>query len=95
MTWQVTQTGNMFTGTVSFSGYHGVGQMTVSGTMNGKTGTFTMTMPSGTMPMSGCTGQVTGTFDMDDMMALMRGSYTGATSCFGAFDHGQMTMTLR
>jgi len=95
MTWQMTQTGNMFTGNVSFSGYHGVGQMIVSGTMNGKTGTFTITMPNGTMPMSGCTGQVTGTFDMDDMMVLMRGSYTGSNSCFGAFDHGQMTMTLR
>jgi len=28
-------------------------------------------------------------------MVLMRGSYTGSTSCFGAFDHGQMTMSLR
>ena len=95
MTWQMTQTGTTFTGTVSFANYHGNGSMQVSGTMNGKTGTFTMTMPNGTMPMSGCTGQVTGTFDMDDMMVLMRGSYTGSTSCFGAFDHGQMTMSLR
>jgi len=92
MTWQMTQTGSTFTGTVSFANYHGNSPMQVSGTMNGKTGTFTMTMPTGTMPMSGCSGQATGTFDMDDMMVKMTGSYTGSTTCTGPFDHGQMTM---
>jgi hypothetical protein len=92
MTWQMTQTGGTFTGTVSFANYHGNSPMQVSGTMNGKTGTFTMTMPSGTMPMAGCSGQAAGTFDMDDMMVKMTGSYTGSTSCTGPFDHGQMTM---
>ena len=95
MTWQMTQTGSTFTGTVSFANYHGNGSMQVSGTMNGKTGTFTMTMPNGTMPMSGCSGQVTGTFDMDDMMVKMTGTYTGSTTCTGPFDHGQMTMSRR
>jgi len=93
MTWQLTQTGSSFTGTVSFANYHGNGSMQVSGTMNGKTGTFTMTMPNGTMPMAGCSGQVTGTFDMDDMMAKMTGAYTGSTTCRGPFDHGQMAMS--
>jgi hypothetical protein len=51
-------------------------------------------MPNGTMPMAGCSGQATGTFDMDDMMVKMTGSYTGSTTCAGAFDHGQMTMSL-
>ena len=92
MTWQVTQTGTTFTGTVSFANYRGNGSMQVSGTMNGRTGTFTMTMPNGTMPMAGCSGQVTGTFDMDDMMVTMTGAYTGSTTCSGPFDHGQMTM---
>ena len=93
MTWQITQTGTTFTGTVSFANYHGSGSMQVSGTMNGMTGTFTMTMPNGTMPMAGCSGQVTGTFDMDDMMVKMTGTYTGSTTCTGPFDHGQMTMS--
>ena len=92
MTWQVTQTGTTFTGTVSFANYRGNGSMQVSGTMNGRTGTFTMTMPNGTMPMAGCSGQVTGTFDMDDMLARMTGAYTGTTTCSGPFDHGQMTL---
>jgi hypothetical protein len=93
MTWQVTQTGSTFTGTVSFSNYHGNSPMQVSGTMYGKTGTFTMTMPNGTMPMAGCSGQVTGTFDMDDMLGKMTGSYAGSTTCYGPFNNGQMTMT--
>ena len=93
MTWQMTQTGTAFTGTVSFANYHGTGSMQVSGTMNGKTGTFTMTMPNGSMPMAGCSGQVTGTFDMDDMMVKMIGAYNGSTTCTGPFDHGQMTMS--
>jgi len=95
MTWQITQTGSSFTGTVSFANYHGNGSMQVSGTMNGKTGTFTMTMPNGTMPMAGCSGQVTGTFDMDDMMVKMTGTYTGSTTCTGPFDHGQMAMSRK
>jgi len=93
MTWQLTQTGTMFTGTVMFANYHGNGSMQVSGTMNGKSGTFMMTMPNGTMPMAGCSGQVTGTFDMDDMMVKMTGTYAGSTTCAGPFDHGQMTMS--
>jgi len=95
MIWQMTQTGSTFAGTVSFSGYHGGGQMLISGTMNGNTGSFTMTMPNGAMPMAGCSGQATGMFDMDDMMVQMHGSYTGSTTCSGPFDHGQMTMTKR
>jgi hypothetical protein len=93
MTWQMTQTGNTFTGTVSFANYHGNSPMQVSGTMIGRSGTFTMTLPNGTMPMAGCSGQATGTFDMDDMMVKMTGAYTGSTTCAGSFDHGQMTMT--
>ena len=93
MTWQMTQTGAAFTGTVSFANDRGNGSMQVSGTMNGKTGTFTVTMPTGTMPtMESCGGQVTGTFNLDDMRVQMHAVYTGSTTCRGPFDHGQMTM---
>ena len=94
MTWQLTQTGSTFVGTVRFSGYNGAGQMRVSGTMDGMRGSFTLTMPMGTMPMAGCSGQAIGTFDMDDMM-VMHGTYTGSTSCSGPFDRGQMTMNKK
>ena len=93
MTWQMTQTGSTFTGTVSFAGYRGTSSMLMSGSLNGKSGTFTMTMPNGSMPTAGCSGQVTGTFDMDDMMVKMTGSYTGSATCSGPFSNGQMTMT--
>jgi hypothetical protein len=95
MTWNLTQTGQSFTGTVSMSGYMGGRTMTVTGTMNGRTGTFTMTMPDGSMPMSGCTGTMSGTFDMDDRHVEMHGTYSGSTTCRGPFDHGQMTMTRK
>ena len=39
-TWNVTQAGSTFSGTMQFPGYQG-GTMVVSGTMNGRTGTFT------------------------------------------------------
>jgi hypothetical protein len=51
-TWQLTQNGSAFSGTMRLAGSMSV--MMVSGTMNGKTGSFTMTMPMGSMMSSGC-----------------------------------------
>lgn len=90
-TWQVTQAGNTFSGTMQFPG-HMAGGMTVSGTISGNIGTFTMTMASGSMMNGACTASATGTFDMDDMMAQFHGTYAGMNSCMGAFDHGEMSM---
>ena len=90
-TWNVTQTGNTFSGTMQFPG-HMSGGMAVSGTINGHTGTFTMTMTSGSMMTAGCTATATGTFDMNDMMSSWSGTYTGLNSCSGPFDHGVMSM---
>ena len=99
MTWQITQTGNSFTGTMQFPGYGGMGmaagQMKVSGTISGKTATFTMTMPSGSMMTGTCTATAAGTFDMDDLMDQMHGSYSGSNTCTGPFGQGQMSMTKR
>lgn len=93
MTWEITQTGNTFAGVMRFAGYSGTG--TMSGTISGKTITFTMTMPSGSMMTATCAAAANGTIDMDDLMTLMHGSYSGLNSCSGSFDHGQMTMTHR
>ena len=97
MTWNITQTGpDTFTGTVSFSGMPGGRQMTLAGTINGRIGTFTITMPTGVMPMMAwCGGQVTGTWNLDDLMIQMHGTYSGSTTCFGAFTNGQMTLRRR
>ncbi len=95
MTWQITQTGNTFTGSMQFAGYGARSTMTVSGTITGKTATFTMTMPGGSMMTGSCTATANGTFDFDDLMTQMRGTYTGTNGCSGAFDRGQMSMTRR
>ncbi|MFN7981723.1 MAG: hypothetical protein U0Q11_07685 [Vicinamibacterales bacterium] len=90
-TWNVTQAGSAFSGTMQFPGYQG-GTIVVSGAMNGRTGTFTMTMPSGSMMSGGCTATATGTFEMDDMMKQFHGSYTGTNSCSGPFSNGSVSM---
>ena len=93
-TWNITQTGSTFSGTMQFPGYQG-GRMMVSGTMTGNAGTFTMTIPAGSMMTGGCSATSTGTLDMDDMMTQLHGSYTGTNSCSGPFDHGQMFLVHR
>jgi hypothetical protein len=90
-TWNLTQTGSGFSGTMDFSGYQG-GAMTVSGTMTGRTGAFTMTMPSGSMMASRCTATAAGTIDMDEMMTQFVGSYAGTNSCSGPFANGSVNM---
>ncbi len=93
MTWQITQTGNTFTGVMQFPGYGGMGgAMTVSGTLNGHTATFTMTMPGGSMMTATCSAVATGTIDFNDLMTEMHGTYTGSNNCTGSFSNGQMSM---
>ena len=95
-TWQITQHGSAFSGSMQFPGYGG-GMMNVSGTVAGHSGTFTMAMPAGSMMMmnGSCSATATGTFDMDDLMTQMHGTYAGTNTCTGAFDHGQMSLTRR
>lgn len=95
MTWQITQIGNSFTGTMQFPGYAGRGPMTVSGTIDGNTATFTMTMPSGSMMTATCTAVASGTFDIHDLFTQMHGTYAGTNMCGGPFDQGRMSMLRR
>jgi hypothetical protein len=98
MAWQITQSGNTFSGTMQFPGYGAMGMagvMTVSGTINGRTATFTMTMPTGSMMAGSCSATATGSFDTDDLMDQMHGTYAGANTCSGPFNQGQMSMTRR
>ena len=91
MTWQITQTGNTFTGTVGFSGFQHAARMTMTGTISGTGGTFTITMPGNSMPMSACSGTATGTFTVDHVTGQMRGTYSGTNTCMGSFS-GQLTL---
>lgn len=94
-TWQISQNGSTFSGSMQFPGYNG-GMMNVSGTVAGHSGSFTMTIPAGSMMMNrSCSAMANGTFDMDDLMTQMHATYTGSNTCSGPFDHGQMSMTRR
>jgi hypothetical protein len=91
MTWAITQTGDSFTGVVGFGGFHYATRMTMTGTISGNGGTFTITMPGNSMPMATCSGTTTGMFTIDPATGQMRGTYTGANNCMGAFS-GQLTL---
>lgn len=91
MTWQITQTGNAFTGTVGFGGFQSAARMTMTGTFSGAGGTFTITMPGNSMPMRTCTGTATGTFTIDPATGQMRGTYSGTNICMGSFS-GQLML---
>jgi hypothetical protein len=95
-TWQITQDGSNFSGSMQFPGY-AWGMTSVSGMVAGHSGTFTMRMPTGSMMMmnGSCSATATGTFDMDDLMTQMHGTYVGTNTCSGPFDRGQMSMTRR
>lgn len=95
MTWQITQTGDSFSGTMQFPDQRGPGPMTISGTITGHTATFTMTMPRGSMMTATCTAVASGTFDVNDLFTQMHGTYAGTNMCGGPFDRGQMSMTRR
>lgn len=93
MTWQITQTGNEFTGVMQFAGYGRHDAMRVSGRINGSTATFTMTMPSGTMMMENCAAVATGTFDVDELMTQVHGTYSGSNTCSGPFERGRISLS--
>ncbi len=94
MTWQITQTGNAFSGVMQVPGYSGA-MMTIAGAVDGHTATFTMTMPGGGMMASSCSAVASGTLDLDDLFMHMHGAYSGSNNCTGPFDRGQMSMTRR
>lgn len=93
MTWQITQTGNIFTGVMQFAGYARHEPMRISGTIDGATATFTMTMPSGSMMRMNCTATATGTFAINELMTQLHGTYAGSNTCSGPFDHGHMSLS--
>ncbi len=91
MTWQITQSGNAFTGTMQFQGFS-AGMMTVSGIIDANTVTFTMTIPNGGM-MASCSAVANGTLDLNAVMTQIHGTYSGSNTCTGMFTGGQMSMT--
>jgi hypothetical protein len=94
MTWQITQTGAAFSGTMTItdSGTNVTGRGTVSGTVSGSSLTFSMSVPSGGFdsPYAACTANVTGSGVA--AASSINGNYTGTSSCSGAISSGQITL---
>lgn len=95
MTWQLTQTGNAVTGSMTFSGMPNGMRGTFTGTMDADDMNFTMDMPMGTMMSGGCAATARGTAHLDRTTMTMTGTYSGSNSCSGAFAGGQMNMSRR
>ncbi|MCC6178197.1 MAG: hypothetical protein IT305_23075 [Chloroflexi bacterium] len=94
-TWQLSQSGTMVTGTMSFGGMQGHMPGTLTGTMSGNDMTFTVDMPNASMMSSACTARATGTAHLDPTTMTMTCTYSGSNSCSGPFGTGQMNMSRR
>lgn len=94
-TWQLSQSGTMVTGTMSFGGMRGHMPGTLTGTMAGNDMTFTIEMPNGSMMSNGCMARATGTAHLDPTTMTLTCVYAGTNSCSGPFGNGQMTMVHR
>jgi hypothetical protein len=100
MTWQLTQNGTAVTGSMTFAGSGMQGRMpgTLTGTLSGDILTFTIDMPMGSMHnvlSVTCSSRATGTALINRATMTMTGTYSGAHSCHGPFNNGQMLMTHR
>ena len=109
LVWNVTQTGNTMTGTMSFSdtGRSMMGSGSMQGTINGSTVSFHMAVPNGGFSgmMSSCAMSVDGQATMSDDGHTMTGTYSGNMSgmmsgggmmnqsCGGAMTSGKFTLT--
>src|SRR5512133_328323 len=106
--WTITQTGNGFSGTMSFSdtGRGMMGNGTMTGTVNGDTVTFHMSVPMNGFAgmMSSCSMMADGQATMSADGRTMTGTYSGSMSgmmsggmmgqsCGGAMNNGQFTLT--
>ena len=97
MTWQMTQSGTSFSGTLTMSdtsksGPSGTG--TVSGSVSGTTLQFSLAVPAGgfTGAFAACTATLSGQATVLDS-ASITGTYSGSGSCSGAVSSGVVTLT--
>ncbi|HVH26628.1 MAG TPA: hypothetical protein VM818_07715 [Vicinamibacterales bacterium] len=94
MSWQLTQTGASFSGTLTMtdaaSGSHGRGS--VSGTVSGPAVRFTMTVPAGGFddPWTACSADVSG--NAQATSSSITAAYSGSNSCTGTIASGQLTL---
>lgn len=97
MTWQITQSGTSFSGTLTMTFIDAAktsvtGRGTVAGTVSGASMTFTLTVLAGGFdnPYGSCSANVSGTGTAS--ATSITGTYTGSSSCGGAISAGQLTL---
>ncbi len=94
MSWQITQTGASFSGTMTMidTGTRVTGRGTVSGTVSGSSIQFSIAVPAGGFdsPYASCTANVSGTGAV--AATSINGNYAGSSSCSGAISSGQFTL---
>ena len=94
MSWQITQAGMSFAGTVAMtdSGTSLGGRGSVSGTVSNGSIHFSISVPAGGFdsPYAPCTADVSG--DGQASTSSITGTYSGSNSCVGAITSGQLTL---
>ena len=95
LTWQLTQSGQQVSGTLSFQDDRtaATGNGSVSGSLSGPTLTFSMEIRSGgvSAPFGGCTIAATGTAQATT--TTINGTFTGRNSCTSTFTNGTIALT--
>ena len=94
MSWQITQSGASFSGTVTMTdtatGINGRGS--VSGTLTSSMIRFSIAVPAGGFdsPFASCSATVSG--DGQASSVSLTGTYTGSNSCGGSIGSGSFTL---
>lgn len=94
MTWQITQSGTSFSGTMTMTdtSTRVTGRGTVSGTVSGSSLQFSVSVLAGGFdsPYNACSATVNGSGSISN--TAMTGTYDGSSSCSGAIASGQLTL---
>jgi hypothetical protein len=94
MTWQLTQSGSSFSGTMTMTdtSTNVTGRGTVSGSVSGSSVQFSVSVLAGGFdsPYNTCSASVSGTASISS--SSMTGTYDGSSSCTGAISSGQLTL---
>ena len=94
MTWQLTQSGSSFSGTLTMrdTTTSVTGRGSVSGTLSGSSLQFSLSVPAGGFdnPYATCTATVSGSGSASP--TAITATYTGSSSCTGTIASGQLSL---
>jgi hypothetical protein len=94
MTWQITQSGTSFAGTMTMTdaATNASGRGSISGSLSGASMHFSISVPVGGFdaPFASCGADVSG--DAQISSSSITGAYAGQNSCTGSITSGQLTL---